>query len=79
MNFFNAYEALINNKIITRNNFEYCLKFFPAINSTVLFVRFIKEDGTVESFWSGLEDAIFTPNDLSANDWIIKDELQRND
>jgi hypothetical protein len=76
MNFFNAYEALINNKIITRNNFEYCLKFFPAINSTVLFVRFIKEDGTVESFWSGLEDAIFTPNDLSANDWIIKDELQ---
>jgi len=76
MNFFNAYEALINNKIITRNNFEYCLKFFPAINSIVLFVRFIKEDGTVESFWSGLEDAIFTPNDLSANDWIIKDELQ---
>ena len=76
MNFFNAYEALINNKIITRNNFEYCLKFFPAINSTVLFVRFIKEDGTVESFWSGLEDAIFTPNDLSANDWIIRDELQ---
>jgi hypothetical protein len=76
MNFFNAYAALINNKIITRNNFEYCLKFFPAINSTVLFVRFIKEDGTVESFWSGLEDAIFTPNDLSANDWIIKDELQ---
>ena len=55
MNFFNAYEALINNKIITRNNFEYCLKFFPAINSTVLFVRFIKEDGTVESFWSGLD------------------------
>jgi len=76
MNFFNAYEALINNKIITRNNFEYCLKFFPAINSIVLFVRFIKEDGTVESFWSGLEDAIFTPNDLSANDWIIRDELQ---
>jgi len=76
MNFFNAYEALINNKIITRNNFEYCFKFFPAINSTVLFVRFIKEDGTVESFWSGLQDAIFTPNDLSANDWITKDELQ---
>lgn len=75
MNFFEAYEAFTNNKVISRNNFEYSLKFFPAINETVIFVKFHKQDGTIESFWSGFEDALFTPNDIFADDWKIKDDL----
>ena len=75
MNFFEAYEAFTNNKVISRNNFEYSIKFFPSIYETVVFVRFHKKDGTIESFWSGFEDALFTPMDIFANDWEIKDDL----
>ena len=76
MDFCTAFSELKNSKTICRNNFEYTIKFFPAIKEHVIFVTFIKNDKTSESFWSGFEDAIFTPLDIYADDWKVKDELQ---
>jgi hypothetical protein len=78
MDFFTAISELKNNKTICRNNFEYTIKLFPAINEFVIIVKYTKNDNTIESFWSGFEDALFTPLDIYANDWKVKNELQQD-
>lgn len=67
MTFLEIYKYFILGNCIKRNNFSYKLVQFE--NKKIVLISFSKKDGTTEIFYNDSCDALFTFDDLVADDW----------
>ena len=67
MTFFEIYKYFISGHGIKRNNFSY--KMVQIENKKIVLISCTKKDGTTEIFYNDSCDAIFTFDDIIAEDW----------